>query len=80
MPIKFTKHALERLNSRGLSRKLIIDIMNNHDSLQKDKFGNFIAQKKKGAYLYYIVCFTLLKVRIELSLLRIKHPKLISIR
>ena len=54
MLIKFTKHALERLNSRNISKKLVIEILDNYDSIQKDNYGNFIAQKKKGAFLYRV--------------------------
>jgi hypothetical protein len=54
MSIKFTKHALERLKSRSISKEIVLEIINNYDSLQKDKYGNFIAQKKKDKYLYRV--------------------------
>ncbi|MHA1344336.1 MAG: DUF4258 domain-containing protein [Promethearchaeota archaeon] len=46
MPIKFTKHALERIKSRSINITEIIDTLKNPDKLIVDKSGINIAQKK----------------------------------
>jgi predicted small secreted protein len=57
MSIKFTKHALERLKNRNISKDEILKIVNECEDSERDKYGNFIAQKKKGKYLivYFIL-------------------------
>ncbi|TXT65149.1 MAG: hypothetical protein BAJALOKI3v1_130053 [Promethearchaeota archaeon] len=57
MLIKFTKHALERLNSRNISKKLVIEILDNYDSLQKDTYGNFVVKKKGGIIVSCILLY-----------------------
>jgi len=58
MPIKFTKHALERMKIRGITREEIIEIINNPDKLTQDNHGNFIAQKAKKKYLLRVFYYT----------------------
>ncbi len=43
MPIEFTKHALQRIKSRNLSKNDIIDVLNIPMSVKKDAYGNLIA-------------------------------------
>ena len=51
MPIKFTKHALERMRIRGITKEEIIDTINNPEKELNDSFGNVIAHKVKKKYL-----------------------------
>jgi predicted small secreted protein len=57
MSIKFTKHALERLKNRNISKDEILKIVNECEDSERDKYGNFIKKKKKGKYLivYFIL-------------------------
>jgi len=45
MSIKFTKHALQRIKKRNISKDEILDTIKNHELLKKDLYGNFVAQK-----------------------------------
>ena len=45
MPIKFTKHALQRIKKRNISKDEILDAIKNPDFLTEDLYGNIIAQK-----------------------------------
>lgn len=45
MSIKFTKHALQRIKKRNISKDEILDTINNLDLLKKDLYGNSVAQK-----------------------------------
>ncbi len=36
MPVKFTKHALQRIKSRNLSKNEILDILNQPNSVKKN--------------------------------------------
>jgi len=58
MPIKFTKHALERMKIRSITKEEIIDAINNPDKETNDSFGNIIVQKVEKKFLlrvfYYI--------------------------
>jgi len=45
MSIKFTKHALQRIKKRNISKDEILSTINNPDLLRKDLYGNFVAQK-----------------------------------
>ncbi len=45
MSIKFTKHSLQRIKKRNISKDEILDTINNPDLLKKDLYGNFVAQK-----------------------------------
>jgi len=45
MSIKFTKHALQRIKKRNISKDEIIDTIKNPDLLKKELYGNFVAQK-----------------------------------
>ena len=58
MSIKFTKHALERMKIRAITKEEIIDAINNPEKEVNDSFGNVIAHKIKKKYLlrvfYYI--------------------------
>ena len=51
MPIKFTKHALERMRIRSITKEEIIDTINNPEKQLNDSFGNIIAHKVKKKYL-----------------------------
>ncbi|MHA1193138.1 MAG: DUF4258 domain-containing protein [Promethearchaeota archaeon] len=51
MPIIFTKHALERLRTRDISKEEVYDTVNNPDDILDDLFGNMIAQKIIRNYL-----------------------------
>ena len=66
MPIKFTRHALERMKVRGITKEEIIEAINNPDKKTKDNLGNFIAQKAKKKYLlrvfYYKQELIILKI------------------
>ncbi|NVM38199.1 MAG: DUF4258 domain-containing protein [Candidatus Lokiarchaeota archaeon] len=58
MLIKFTKHALERMRTRNITKEEIIDTINNPDKETNDSFGNIIVQKVEKKFLlrvfYYI--------------------------
>ena len=58
MLIKFTKHALERMRTRNITKEEIIDTINNPDKETNDFFGNIIVQKVEKKFLlrvfYYI--------------------------
>ena len=45
MSIKFTKHALQRIKKRKISKDEILNTINNPDLLKKDLYGNSVAQK-----------------------------------
>ena len=47
MSIKFTKHALERMKIRAITKEEIIDAINNPEKEVNDSFGNVIAYKIK---------------------------------
>lgn len=47
MLIKFTKHALERMKVRSITKEEIIDAINNPEKEVNDSFGNIIAHKMK---------------------------------
>jgi len=51
MPISFTKHALERMRIRGITKEELIDTINNPEKELNDSFGNVIAHKVKKKYL-----------------------------
>ena len=51
MLIKFTKHALERMKIRGITKEEIVDTINNPEKEVNDSFGNIIAHKVKKKYL-----------------------------
>ena len=58
MLIKFTKHALERMRIRGITKEEIIDVITNPEKEINDSQGNIIAYNIKKKYLlrvfYYI--------------------------
>jgi len=58
MLIKFTKHALERMRIRGITKVEVIDAITNSEKELKDSQGNLIAQKVGKKFLlrvfYYI--------------------------
>lgn len=58
MPIKFTKHALERMKIRGITKEEIIETINNPDKLTQDAQGNFIVQKVKKKSLLRVFYYT----------------------
>ena len=47
MQKKFTKHALERMRIRGITKEEINEIINNHEKEINDNFGNFVSNKVK---------------------------------
>ena len=51
MPIKFTKHALERMKIRGITKEDILDAVNNPEKELNDSLGNIVAHKVKKKYL-----------------------------
>lgn len=51
MPIKFTKHALERMRIRGITKEEIINAINDPDKELNDSSGNIISHKLKKKYL-----------------------------
>jgi hypothetical protein len=51
MSIKFTKHALERMKLRAITKEEIIDTINNPEKEINDSFGNIIVSKIKKKYL-----------------------------
>lgn len=51
MLIKFTKHALERMRARGITKEEIINAITNPDKEINDSYGNIIAHKVKEKYL-----------------------------
>ena len=58
MLIKFTKHALERMRIRGITKVEVIDAITNSEKELKDSQGTLIAQKVGNKFLlrvfYYI--------------------------
>ena len=58
MSVRFTKHILERLKARNISKDDILDTLNNPESVMSDSYGNLIAQKMTDKYLlrvfYYL--------------------------
>ena len=50
MLIKFTKHALERMRARGITKEEIINAITNPDKEINDSYGNIIAHKIKKKY------------------------------
>ncbi len=55
MAIIFTRHALQQMKFRKINKVEINTTLNNPDKTSRDKFGNFIAQKKHGNYLLRVV-------------------------
>ena len=51
MLIKFTKHALEPMRIRSITKDEVIDAITNPDKEANDFFGNIIANKVKKKYL-----------------------------
>jgi len=51
MLIKFTKHALERMKIRSITKEEIIETINNPENELNDSYGNIIAHKIKKKYL-----------------------------
>ena len=54
MPIKFTKHALERMKIRDITKEEVIDTINNPEKQLNDSFGNIVVHKVKKKYLLRI--------------------------
>lgn len=58
MLIKFTKHALERMRIRGITKEEVIDALTNPEKELNDSQGNLIAHKVKEKHLlrvfYYV--------------------------
>ena len=58
MSIKFTKHALQRIKKRKISKDEILDTINNPDLLEKDLYGNSVAQKRIESRLLRVFYFS----------------------
>ena len=58
MPIKFTKHALERMKVREITKEDIIGAINNPEKIIQDAHGIFIAQQVKKKYLLRVFYYT----------------------
>jgi len=57
MSVRFTKHILERLKARNISKDDILDTLNNPESVMSDSYGNLIAQKRTDKYLLPSILF-----------------------
>ena len=57
MLIKFTKHALERMRIRGITKIEVIDALTNSEKELKDSQGNLIAQKVGKKFLLRVFYF-----------------------
>jgi hypothetical protein len=57
MSVKFTKHALQRIKSRNISKDDVLDTIDNPKNVINDSYGNLIAQKMKGKYLLRVFYF-----------------------
>ncbi len=58
MQISFTKHALQRIKARKISKDAVIDTIENPDSIKNDSYGNLVAQKIRDKYLlrvFYVI-------------------------
>ncbi|KKN62086.1 hypothetical protein LCGC14_0515280 [marine sediment metagenome] len=58
MPIKFTKHALERMKIRGITKEDILDAVNNPEKELTDSLGNKVAHKVKKKYLLRVFYYS----------------------
>ena len=75
MSVRFTKHILERLKARSISKDGILETLNNPKSVKRDSFGNSIAHKMIDKYLLRVFYY----MDDEMSLQHIRRQKLISI-
>ena len=57
MPVKFTKHALQQIKTRSISKDDILDTLDNPESVKRDSHGNLIAQKRTDKYLLRVFYF-----------------------
>ncbi len=57
MLVRFTKHALQRIKIRNLSKEEILNTLNQPNSVKKNSHGNLIAQKMKGKHLLRVFYF-----------------------
>ena len=55
MRVKFTKHALERMIDRSISRKEVFATLNDPDRITTDSYGNTIAQKVIDRFLVRVI-------------------------
>ena len=56
MPIKFTRHALQQMQNRGIHKDEVKEAVNNPDKVVKNSGNNLIAQKlieKKLLRVFY---------------------------
>ena len=58
MLIKFTKHALERMKIRGITKEEVIDAITNPEKELTDSQGNLIAHKVKKNYLLRVFYYS----------------------
>ena len=57
MLMKFTKHALERMRIRGITKEEVIDAITNPDKEIIDSYGNRIANKVKKKFLLRVIYY-----------------------
>ncbi|QTA38474.1 DUF4258 domain-containing protein [Thermosipho ferrireducens] len=53
--LKWTEHALENLKSRGISKKLVEEILKNPDEIVTGKYGRTIYHKLIGNKLMRVI-------------------------
>ena len=58
MSIKFTKHALQRIKNRKISKVEVLDTIKNPDILKEDTYGNSVAQKEIDKQLLRVFYFS----------------------
>jgi len=58
MSIKFTKHALQRIKTRNISKDEILEALAKPDKIIKDSIGNSIVHKIKAEYLLRVFYYT----------------------
>ena len=51
MPIKFTRHALQQMQNRGIKKEEVIQTINDPEKLGKNSGNNLIAEKSFGRKL-----------------------------
>ncbi|MHA1649275.1 MAG: DUF4258 domain-containing protein, partial [Candidatus Helarchaeota archaeon] len=49
--ITFSKHSLQQIKLRKITKNEVLKVLNNPDEILRDKFGNKVAQKIIGNFL-----------------------------
>ena len=57
MPVRFTKHSLQEIKIRNISKDDILNTLNNPESVKRDSHGNLIAHKMINKYLLRVFYF-----------------------